>query len=139
MRPSEEYREPTDAEWEEFLTHFERRKVELGVCGRAYGTPCEHEHACIRCPMLRPDPKQLPRLTEIIENLHARVAEANERGWLGEIEGLETSLAAAEQKLVSMHRAASSATTVELGLPTRRGIGDRGEVPLTTDSQDVGR
>ena len=127
LRPSEEYREPTDAEWEEFLTHFERRKVELGVCGRAYGTPCEHEHACIRCPMLRPDPKQLPRLTEIIENLHARVAEANERGWLGEIEGLETSLAAAEQKLASMHRAGSSTTTVELGLPTRRGIWDPGE------------
>ena len=117
LRPGEEYREPTDTEWEEFLTHFERRKVELGVCGRAYGTPCEHEHACIRCPMLRPDPKQLPRLTEIIENLHARVTEANERGWLGEIGGLETSLAAAEQKLVAMQRAASSPAIVELGMP----------------------
>ena len=43
-RPSEEYRTPTDAEWEEFLGHFERRKVALGECGRAYGTTCQHEH-----------------------------------------------------------------------------------------------
>ncbi len=35
IRPSAEYREPTDAEWTEFLGHFERRKVELGTCGRA--------------------------------------------------------------------------------------------------------
>ncbi len=116
LRPGEEYREPTDTEWEEFLGHFERRKVELGICGRAYGTPCQHEHACIRCPMLRPDPAQSSRLTEIIDNLRARLTEAHEHGWLGEIEGLEVSLAAAEQKLAAMHRAANR-TTVELGLP----------------------
>ena len=46
LRPSEEYRTPTDEEWEEFLGHFERRKVALGDCGRAYGTPCIHEHSC---------------------------------------------------------------------------------------------
>ena len=44
-RPSEEYRTPTDDEWDEFLGHFERRRVALGDCGRAYGTPCIHEHA----------------------------------------------------------------------------------------------
>lgn len=26
--------------------HFELRKVSLGTCGRPYGTPCKHEHAC---------------------------------------------------------------------------------------------
>jgi integrase len=83
LRPSPEYRQPTDAEWEEFLGHFERRKVELGVCARAYGRPCQHEHACIRCPMLRPDPQQIPRLTEIIDNLQARLGEAHHHGWLG--------------------------------------------------------
>ncbi|QIZ37114.1 site-specific integrase [Saccharopolyspora sp. ASAGF58] len=36
LRPSEEYRAPTDAEWEEFLGHFQRRKLALGDCGRAY-------------------------------------------------------------------------------------------------------
>ncbi len=47
LRPTEEYRNPTDAEWEEFLGHFERRKVSAGLCGRAFATPCIHEHACL--------------------------------------------------------------------------------------------
>ena len=46
LRPSEEYRTPNDEEWEEFLGHFERRRVALGDCGRAYGTSCIHEHSC---------------------------------------------------------------------------------------------
>ncbi len=45
VRPTEEYRTPTDAEWQEFLGHFEHRKVATGTCGRAFGTPCIHEHA----------------------------------------------------------------------------------------------
>ncbi|GLW74957.1 hypothetical protein Kpho02_72540 [Kitasatospora phosalacinea] len=45
LRPSEEYRDPTAEEWEEFHKHFAKRKVELGTCGRGYGTPCAHEHA----------------------------------------------------------------------------------------------
>lgn len=102
LRPSEEYREPTDAEWDEFLSHFEKRKVELGTCGRAYATPCLHEHACIRCPMLRTDPDQMPRLIEIRDNIKARIVEASHRRWLGEIEGLEVSLAGAEQKLARL-------------------------------------
>jgi integrase len=105
-RPSVEYREPTDTEWDEFLGHFEHRKVELGTCGRAYATACPHEHACIRCPVLRPDPAQTSRLSEIISNLAARITEAHQHGWLGEIEGLETSLAAARQKLAAMDRIA---------------------------------
>ena len=51
LRPTEEYRTPTDAEWEEFIGHFERRKVATGTCGRAFGTPCIHEHSCLRCSM----------------------------------------------------------------------------------------
>jgi hypothetical protein len=105
LRPSQEYREPTDAEWDESLGHFERRKVELGVCGRAYGTPCEHEHACVRCPLLRPDPAQMHRLQEILENLHARLDEARDQGWLGEVEGLQITIASAEEKLAAMQRA----------------------------------
>jgi len=47
LRPTDEYRVPTDQEWQEFLGHFERRKVATGICGRAFGTPCIHEHgAC---------------------------------------------------------------------------------------------
>ncbi|MFI2041016.1 hypothetical protein ACH470_41465 [Streptomyces bottropensis] len=34
--------------WEDFLGHFERRKLSVGTCARAYGTACIHEHACAR-------------------------------------------------------------------------------------------
>ena len=62
LRPTEEYRQPTDEEWQQFLGHFERRKVSVGTCGRAFGTPCIHEHACVRCALLWPDPQQRSRL-----------------------------------------------------------------------------
>ncbi len=96
----------------EFLGHFAQRKLELGTCGRAYGTGCQHEHACIRCPMLRPDPDQHERLQHIIDSLEERIAEATERGWLGEADGLKASLAAAKQKLTQMRR-----TATNLGMP----------------------
>ncbi|MFE9559419.1 hypothetical protein ACFYOD_39105, partial [Streptomyces sp. NPDC006703] len=44
-RPSEEYREPSDTEWQDFRDHFSLRKVALGTCDRPYGTPCQHENA----------------------------------------------------------------------------------------------
>jgi hypothetical protein len=47
---------------------------------------------------------QQHRLQEIIANLHDRLNEARTQGWQGEIEGLETSVSAAEQKLASMPR-----------------------------------
>jgi len=40
--------------------HFTLSKVALGTCDRPYGTPCQHEHACVRCPMLRVDLAQVP-------------------------------------------------------------------------------
>lgn len=114
-RPSEEYREPTDSEWDEFLGHFAQRKLELGTCGRAYGTGCQHEHACIRCPMLRPDPAQQPRLEQIITSLTERITEATEHGWLGDVNGLQVSIDAARHKLTQMRR-----TATNLGMPTTR-------------------
>ena len=45
-RPGEEYRTPTDEEWDSFLAHFEKRKVSVGTCARAFGSPCVHEHSC---------------------------------------------------------------------------------------------
>jgi hypothetical protein len=42
IRPEAEYREPTQEEWAEFRQHFHERKLELGTCGRPYGTPCQH-------------------------------------------------------------------------------------------------
>jgi hypothetical protein len=118
-RPGEEYRDLTAGEWEEFLAHFELRKVALGVCGRDYGTPCAHENACVRCPLLRVDPAQKPRLEEIHANLTDRLAEAREQGWLGEVAAIETTLGAAAQKLEAMGKAAAS-YTVHLGMPEIR-------------------
>jgi len=117
LRPGEEYRVPTDAEWTEFLGHLQRRKVSTGTCGRAFATPCIHEHACIRCPMLWPDPAQRERLVEIRDNLTARIAEAEREGWLGEVEGLQVSLAGAEDKLAQIDRRTRTAA-VDLGIPT---------------------
>ncbi|MGH9088933.1 MAG: tyrosine-type recombinase/integrase [Acidimicrobiales bacterium] len=102
LRPSEEYRTPTDEEWTEFLGHFERRKVSIGTCARAFSTPCIHEHACVRCSMLWPDPAQRTRLVEIRDNLTARIAEAEREGWLGEVDGLQLSLAGATDKLAQI-------------------------------------
>ena len=116
MRPTDEYRVPTDAEWQEFLGHFERRKVSTGICGRAVGTPCVHEHSCLRCSMHWPDPAQRQRIAEIRDNLIARIAEAEREGWLGEVEGLQISLAGANDKLAQIDRR-STATAVDLGLP----------------------
>ena len=114
LRPTDEYRVPTDEEWEQFLGHFERRKVSTGLCGRAFSTPCIHEHACLRCSMHWPDPTQRGQILEIRDNLEARIAEAEHQGWLGEVEGLQISLAGANDKLAQIDRRA----TVELAMPT---------------------
>ncbi|MER5757352.1 site-specific integrase [Streptomyces sp. NPDC002088] len=125
LRPSEEYRTPTDEEWNEFLGHFERRKVALGDCGRAYGTICQHEHSCVRCPVLRVDPAQRHRLEEIRNTLTDRITEAEHEGWLGEAEGLRVSLAATESKLAQLDERQGQATSISLGIPTFREIAGR--------------
>jgi integrase len=119
LRPAEEYRTPTDAEWQEFLGHFEHRKVSLGTCGRSYATACIHEHSCLRCPLLRPDPAQRQRLLDVRENLLARIEEARREGWLGEVEGLQISLAGARTKLAQVEQMTSTSQPVQLGIPTR--------------------
>lgn len=114
-RPSDEYRELTAAEWDEFLAHFELRKVPLGNCGCDHGTPCQHGNACVRCLLLRVGPVQLPRLEEIHANLADGLQEAKEQGWLGEVAAIETTRAAAAQKLQAMRTARE--TLVLLGTP----------------------
>lgn len=119
LRPSEEYRTPTDEEWAGFVGHFERRKVAVGDCGRSYDTPCIHEHSCLRCPLLRPDPAARARLEQIRDNLLARIAEAESHRWYGEAEGLKVSLAGANAKLAQMEQITASRTqAVQLGIPS---------------------
>ncbi|MGW2831548.1 hypothetical protein [Streptomyces sp. NPDC001286] len=67
--------------------------------------------------MLRPDPAQQGRLTEIRDNLLARITESERGGWLGEIEGLEISLAGAQEKLALFDaEKARTRRTVDLGM-----------------------
>ncbi|WP_329419349.1 hypothetical protein OG810_06125 [Streptomyces sp. NBC_01693] len=115
-RPSEEYRVPTDEEWQEFLGHFERRKVSIGACGRAFGTPCIHEHACVRCPMPWPDPAQRDRLVEIRDNLLARIAEA-EREKMVRRDGRASGQSCRSRGEAHPTRPTPTSTVVDLGIP----------------------
>ena len=115
-RPNDEYRQVTDEEWLEFEEHFDKRKIELGSCGRPYGTPCSHEHSCIRCPMLHVDPKMIVTLDEIEEDLLSRRRRAQPEGWLGEIEGIELTLKFLAGKRAEAQRTQRAAMT-DIGMP----------------------
>lgn len=57
----------------------------------------------------------MPRLEEIHANLTDRLKEAKEQGWLGKVAAIETTMAAAAQKLEAMRAARNAA--VHLGMP----------------------
>lgn len=62
------------------------------------------------------------RLVEIIRNLDDRITEARLNGWLGEVQGLQTSRDAAAKKLVALGRTAAQAShpttqPANLGIP----------------------
>ncbi|MGV9368118.1 tyrosine-type recombinase/integrase [Amycolatopsis sp. NPDC003731] len=120
VRPDGEYRPTTAEEWGEFEEHFDKRKVELGSCARPYGSPCAHEHACIRCPMLHVNPKMLFRLDELETDLEHRKQQASKEGWLGEIEGLDLTLRLLREKRSEAERVTSITSPVNLGFPTVR-------------------
>ena len=56
LRPSEEYRAPSDEEWDRVPRPFRTPQGLLRSLRPLVRTPCIHEHACVRCPMLWPDP-----------------------------------------------------------------------------------
>ncbi len=59
----------------------------------------------------------MPRLEEIRASLGDRLEEARDQGWLGEVAAIETTLAAATQKLKAMRELTACSTTVSLGMP----------------------
>jgi integrase len=118
LRPADEYREVTDAEWREFEDHFAKRKIAIGDCMRAYGTNCVHEYACEQCKLARPDPDAKPRLLRTRAGLIEQTDEARERGWQGEVERLTYILTGVQDKLDEIDRAARRTTLVQLG-PSR--------------------
>ncbi|MFF4731086.1 hypothetical protein ACFY3M_38355 [Streptomyces mirabilis] len=78
------------------------------------------------------DPHERSRLEDIRDNLVARIAEAEREGWLGEMDGLSVSLAAAEDELVQLDaEQVRASTVVHLGLPTFHQIAAR-----TTDTSE---
>ena len=100
--------------------------MSVGTCARAFGAPCIHEHACVRCPLLRPDPAQRARLEEIRANLRDRIAEAEREGWLGEVEGLKVSLAGTEDKLTQITASLQrKANAIQLGISAFHDIAGR--------------
>ncbi|MFI6742920.1 hypothetical protein ACIBI9_59370 [Nonomuraea sp. NPDC050451] len=115
-RPLDEYRPIDKEEWLDFEQHFDQRKVELGGCARPYATSCQHEHACLRCPMININLRMLPRLDEIEVDLLARRARAEAEGWLGEIEGIDLTLTFLRQKRDQTRRLAKVAP-IHLGMP----------------------
>ncbi|MBB3727384.1 hypothetical protein [Nonomuraea dietziae] len=104
----------------EFEEHFDKRKVELGSCGRPYGTDCQHEHACIRCPMLHVNPKMLPRVEELEADLRLRRDRAVVEGWLGELEGIDLTLRYLHDKRQQAQRLLKITREVDLGMPQIR-------------------
>jgi hypothetical protein len=110
-RPSEEYRRPTPAEWEEF-----ERSASAVAAAPTAPTATMNTPAAQRVTPTRPH--QADRLREIIANLHARITEAGQNNWLGEVDGLKTSLAGAQEKLEEMERLTADDGPVLLGLPT---------------------
>ena len=79
---------------------------------------------------VRRQPDQHERLQSIIDSLEERIAEADECGWLGEVDGLRTSLAAAEQKLTQMQGTANQPRHADLPAPT-------GQHAVASDSAEV--
>uniref|UniRef100_UPI003CD0C111 hypothetical protein n=1 Tax=Saccharothrix mutabilis TaxID=33921 RepID=UPI003CD0C111 len=111
-----------------YVAVFDKRKVELGSCGRPYGTPCQHEHACIRCPMLHANPKMLARLDELETDLLARRTRAQAEGWGGEIEGIDMTLTFLRAKRDDTQRRLRR-PAVNLGIPTSKEANERAAPP----------
>jgi hypothetical protein len=61
-------------------------------------------------------PRTRPRLEEIRSNLKDRIEEAKLHGWLGEVEGLQVSLAGVKDKLTQIDT--RDRLTVNLGTPS---------------------
>jgi hypothetical protein len=66
--------------------------------------------------MLAINPKMLPRLDEIEDDLLARRARAEHEAWLGEIEGIDLTLAFLRDKRAEAHRV-QQREPIHLGLP----------------------
>jgi hypothetical protein len=56
-------------------------------------------------------------MSDLLDNLTARIAEAEREGWHGEAEGLKISLAGAQDRLAEIDRRSAPAGPVTIGMP----------------------
>ncbi|MGH9224932.1 MAG: tyrosine-type recombinase/integrase, partial [Acidimicrobiales bacterium] len=105
LRPSDEYRDVSAAEWDEFEGALRQTQDRDRRLHARLGTSCVHEYACEQCKLARPDAAARPRLQRTRDGLVEQLDEARQRGWLGEIERLEHILAAVDGKLAEIERA----------------------------------
>ena len=85
----------------------------------ALAEPTLHPRACIHCPMLQVNPKMLPRLAEIEKDLLLRRKRAQEGQWLGEVEGIDSTLTFLRAKQAEAARLTKRPLT-DLGIPRPR-------------------
>ena len=92
LRPSEEYRAPTDQEWRN--SSATSNIANSRWAHAAAPTPRLHPRArLLTMPAPSPGPHRASPPRRIRDNLIARIEEARDEGWLGEVEGLQISLA----------------------------------------------
>lgn len=117
--PDDEYRTPTTEEWHEFEEHSTNAASNSDPAD--VPTAPHARTSTPRCPMLSIDPKMLPRLDELEQDLLARRHRAVEEGWRGEIEGLDLTLTFLRSKRTRTQRNArlGAPAQVDLGMPTR--------------------
>ena len=115
----EEYRTPTDEEWEEFLGHFERRKVALATCGRALPPPLHPRARRLAAHYFDPTRSASTGSSRSATNLrrtHHRGPDA--RAGSGNWKDSKVSLAGARAKLAQLDAMdARRNTAVHLGVP----------------------
>jgi hypothetical protein len=69
------------------------------------------------------------------DNLEARIIEAKREGWLGEVEGLQVSLAGAKNKIAQLDQTlARRAGAVELGMPQFADLAGRSITAMRTQT-----
>ena len=87
--------------------------------GKGWGHPAVLDgHAAQQGPRLPAAIRARPE--GIRANLVDRLDEAKEQGWLDEVAAIETTLAAAAQKLDAMHNLTAKRTSTHLGMPDVR-------------------
>lgn len=94
-------------------TAFDQVGFEFVEPGAHCGVDVQHQEpdTGIGYTMLRTEPSRLPLLHELEHNLVERITEAQQRTWLGEVEGLRRTLTALREKTEHAEQLVASGLT----------------------------